>query len=99
VESIDQMVNDGRAIQYLSRLDGSPLIAVGSPVIVDRGKSHERGEVEVKAVVTEIVPYHESGGLGPVPWFAIIAGDRIIARLNSTQVFGVGYVPLAEEEL
>ena len=43
------------------------------------------------AGVTRIEVYHEPGNGAAVPWFAVWAGDRLVARVNSAYVESVGY--------
>lgn len=42
--------------------------------------------------VSRIVAYWENGAMAPVPWFAVIIGDDIIARVPAQMVF-VSYQP------
>ena len=44
------------------------------------------------AVVTRIEAYHEYGnGDYGMTWFAVWAGDRLVARVNSAYIESVGY--------
>lgn len=49
-------------------------------------------------IVTDIRPYYENGQMASVTWFAVFAGDEIIARLNAAHMAEIRYFP-AESEI
>lgn len=85
METVKQMWTDTRKI--LSIAGPGPLEIYWT--------TYKRPSADVMAGVNEcdeIRPYRENGLLVGVPWFAILRGGEVVARVNAAQMTEVQYV-------
>lgn len=44
-----------------------------------------------KDEITEIKAYWDNGELAPIPWFAVLSGDKVIKRVNAKFIALIEY--------